>query len=204
MYIDLAELSPDQVYVNLIQTVIPRPIAWVLSENPHGRYNLAPFSYFNAVCSDPPLIMLSVGIQPAGGFKDTRRNIEARKDFVVHIAHLEMLEALNQSSATLPPEVSEVDRLGLATEPFPGSRLPRLTDCRIAFGCECYEIKEIGGAPQSLIFGLVKGVYVDDAVVGQDARGRPKIHADRIKPVGRLGANEYVTFGEIVTLARPR
>ncbi len=204
MYIDLTELSPDQVYVNLIQTVIPRPIAWVLSENSHGRYNLAPFSYFNAVCSDPPLIMLSVGIQPAGGFKDTRRNIEARKDFVVHIAHLEMLEALNQSSATLPPEVSEVDQLGLATEPFPGSRLPRLADCRIAFACECYEIKEIGGAPQSLIFGLVKGVYVDDAAMGQDAKGRPKIHADRVNPVGRLGVNEYVTFGEIVTLARPR
>ncbi len=204
MYIDFKELDPMQVYVTMTQTVIPRPIAWVLSENADARYNLAPFSYFNAVCSEPPLIMFSVGKKPNGDFKDTRVNIEQRRDFVVHIAHRRLLDPLNQSSATLPAENSEVEEIGLDTVAFEGSRLPRLADCRIAFGCECYEIKEIGGVPQSLILGLVRGVYVDDAVTSEDDKGRLKIRAERVDPLARLGASEFMTFGGIETRVRPK
>ncbi len=203
MYIDLAELNPSQVYFTMIQTVVPRPIAWVLSENPRGRFNLAPFSYFNAVCSEPPLLMVSIGKKPDGSFKDTRVNIEQRKDFVVHIAHEGMLDVLNESSATLPLDVSEIDRQGLATRPLPGSRLPRLADCRIAIGCERYRIQEIGDTPQSLVFGLIKGVYFDDGIISRDPNGRLKVHADQLNPIGRLGANEYVTFGNILRRKRP-
>ena len=71
MILDLSALQPAQVYFQMIQTLVPRPIAWVLSEIENDKYNLAPFSYFNAVCSDPPLIMLSVGKKPDGSFKDT-------------------------------------------------------------------------------------------------------------------------------------
>ena len=204
MHIDLQRLEPAQVYFHMIQALVPRPIAWVLSENCQGRYNLAPFSYFNAVCSDPPLILLSVGQRAQGGHKDTRVNIEQRRDFVVHIAHREMLEALNASSAELPPEVSEVDKLGLETADFPGSRLPRLAGCRIAMACECYRIDEIGRAPQSLIFGLVKTMYVSDEVAAIDPRGRLRIDPQRLDPLGRLGADQYMTFGELVRLKRPR
>ena len=78
MILDLSQLKPAQVYFHMIQTLIPRPIAWVLSEIEQGKYNLAPFSYFNAVCSDPPLIMLSVGKKPDGApitQQVTRRNV---------------------------------------------------------------------------------------------------------------------------------
>jgi len=203
MYIDFTSADPVYVYFTMIQTVIPRPIAWVLSENAQGRYNLAPFSYFNAVCSEPPLVMISVGKKPNGDFKDTRVNIEHRKDFVVHIVHRQALDEMNQSSATLPAEESELEQLGMNTVAFEGSRLPRLADCRVAFNCERYEIKEIGGVPQSLILGLVKGLYVDDAITSKDDRGRVKIHADRMDPVARLGASEYMTFGQIERRARP-
>ena len=118
MYIDFSQLSANQIYGTMVQTVVPRPIAWVLSENPQEAYNLAPFSYFNAVCSDPPLLMISIGKKPDGSFKDTRVNIEQRKDFVVHIAHENMLDALNESSATLSAEVSEIELQGLITKPF--------------------------------------------------------------------------------------
>ncbi|MFQ5994090.1 MAG: flavin reductase family protein [Acidiferrobacterales bacterium] len=204
MYIDLSKLSTTQIYFNLIQTTIPRPVAWVLSQNSGGGYNLAPFSYFNAVCSDPPLIMISVGKKPDGTFKDTRVNIEMRRDFVVHIAHLELLDALNESSATLPAEVSEIEQLGLTLTPFPGSQLPRLKDCRVAYACELYQLNEIGGIPQALILGRVKHIYVDDGVCSRDAKGRLKIHAERINPIGRLGGGEYVTFGKIRHLVRPK
>ena len=204
MILDLSQLRPTQIYFQMIQTLIPRPIAWVLTEIEPDRYNLAPFSYFNAVCSDPPLIMLSVGKKPDGSDKDTRVNIEARRDFVVHIAHSDLLEDLNQSSATLDADISEVEQLGIATTAFEGSRLPRIEACRIAYACECYEIHEIGGAPQSIIYGKVNRIYVDDSITSTNDKGRLKIHADRLAPIARLGANEYMRFGEIISLSRPK
>ncbi len=203
MYINFEELKPQQVYFTMTQTVIPRPIAWVLSENANASYNLAPFSYFNAVASNPPLVLISTGLKPDGSPKDTRDNIRERKDFVAHIVSLEHLDDMNQSSATLPPGVSEIEQLGLETVPFEGSRLPRLAVARVAFACSRYDIQDVGDDPQSLIFGRVHGVYLDDAVVGEDAKGRRKIHADRIDPLGRLGASEYVSFGELISRRRP-
>jgi flavin reductase (DIM6/NTAB) family NADH-FMN oxidoreductase RutF len=203
MYVDLTTLKPDQVYFTLIQSLIPRPIAWVLSENADGGWNLAPFSYFTAVCSDPPLILISTGRKPGGAPKDTRVNIEEREDFVVMIPHREALEAMNASSATLPAGESEVTRLGLATQAWHGSRLPRLADCRVALGCRRHQVLEIGNAHQALIIGQVGGVFLDDAVVDTDAKGRLKVHADRVDPVCRLGASEYALLGEIRHLARP-
>ena len=203
MIIDLAKLKPAQVYFTLIQTLVPRPIAWVLSEIATNRFNLAPFSYFNAVCSDPPLIMLSIGKKPDGSFKDTRVNIEQRKEFVVHIAHRELLEDLNQSSATLDADVSELDLLGLETIPFEGSRLPRIKACRIAYACECYEIHELGSTPQSVIYGKVSQIYIDEAIASTSEKGRLTVYADQLDPVSRLGADEYMGFGEIIRLKRP-
>lgn len=204
MILDLAELKPTQVYFHMIQTLIPRPIAWVLSEIEADKYNLAPFSYFNAVCSNPPLIMLSVGKKPDGSFKDTRVNIEQRRDFVVHIAHREMLQDLNESSATLDAEVSELDRLGIETTSFADSRLPRIKACKVAYACECYDIQELGSTPQSIVYGQVRYIYIDDAITSTDKNGRLRVHADQLDPISRLGANEYMSFGEVISLSRPK
>ena len=203
MYINLSELSEPQVYFTMTQTIIPRPIAWVLSENESGSYNLAPFSYFNAVCSDPPLIMISIGKKPDGSLKDTLVNIEARSEFVIHIVSGDLIEPMNQSSATLPAGESELERSGLATAEMPGCRLPRLADARIAFACECYEIHSIGSIPQSLVLGKVRGIHIDDGVVGKDEKGRLRVDAGLVDPIGRLGASEYVSFGEKIRLTRP-
>jgi flavin reductase (DIM6/NTAB) family NADH-FMN oxidoreductase RutF len=203
MYIDFSEQEPTQVYFTMTQTVIPRPIAWVLSEHANGTLNLAPFSYFNAVCSDPPLLLISVGKKPDGSPKDTRVNIEQRRDFVVHIAHRELLPQLNQSSATMPAGESEVDAAALQTTAFVGARLPRLASARIAFACRLHDIQEIGGMPQALILGRVDRAYIDDAVVSHDAKGRLKVNADRVDPLARLGASEYMFCGELATLKRP-
>ena len=203
MYLDLTTLSPKQVYVHMLQTLIPRPIAWVLSENADAGFNLAPFSYFNAVSSDPPLVMLSVGRKSDGSPKDTRVNIEQRSHFVIHIAHRGLAEPLTRSSASLPAGESELTLLGLPTRPFEGFALPRLADCRVAYACERFEIREIGATPQALILGLIKQIYVDDAVVQADPQGRLKVAAERVDPLGRLGADQYVTFGETLRIPRP-
>jgi flavin reductase (DIM6/NTAB) family NADH-FMN oxidoreductase RutF len=203
MHIDFQTLSPAQAYFTMIQTIIPRPIAWVLSENKDGGLNLAPFSYFNAVCADPPLLLISTGLKPEGGPKDTRVNIEERGDFVVMIPHRELLEAMNESSATLPYGTSEVAQQGLATVPLEGSRLPRLADCRVAYGCELERVLEVGKAPQALILGRITAGYLDDTVAHKDARGRLTVPADRLDPVGRLGAGQFAMLGEIRRLDRP-
>ena len=202
MNINVSELSQNQAYFTLTQTVLPRPVAWVLSEHANGELNLAPFSYFTPVCSNPPLLMFSVGHKPDGSLKDSYRNIVERKDFVVHLAQRELAAEVTRSARVLPEGESELELCGLDTVPFEGSRLPRLTDARVAFSCELFKTQEIGNEPQYLVFGLIKQIWLDDSVVGEDAKGRRKIYADRIDQIGRLGGNEYVTFGEILDIPR--
>ncbi len=204
MYFQLDQLSPGQVYARMSQTLIPRPIAWVLSENEDGGLNLAPYSYFNAVCSDPPLIMFSLGKKPDGSYKDTRVNIEQRGHFVIHIAHSGLAQELNATSATLPEGESELLRQGLATVPFEGFSLPRLAQCRVAYACRRYRIEEIGGTPQSLILGKLERIYVDDNCLLQDEKGRQRVDSTALDPLGRLGPDEYAGIGDLIRVARPK
>ena len=204
MQIKLDELPTPQVYFTMTQTVLPRPIAWVLSENDDGGYNLAPFSYFNAVCSDPPLLIVSIGKQDDGSDKDTIRNVRAREEFVIHIASCDQLPALNQTSATLAPNESEVTANDLALETVEGFRMPRLADCKLAFFCTRHDIQVFGNRQQqSLLFAEVKEIYIADDCAEINAKGRLKVHAERVQPLSRLGAGEYSTFGEILSAKRP-
>ena len=204
MQIKLEELPTPQVYFTMTQTMLPRPIAWLLTENDNASYNLAPFSYFNAVCSDPPLAIVSIGKQDDGRDKDSIRNIRERHEFVIHIASCDQLAALNQSSATLPPGESEVEASNLELTQVPGFRMPRLSDCKIAYFCERHDIQMIGSKKQqSLLFAEIKEIYVDDGCAEINDQGRLKIHADRIQPLSRLGASEYASFGEVLSVKRP-
>lgn len=201
MHIDMSTLKPVQAYALMTQTVIPRPVAWILTQNDDQSYNLAPFSYFNGLASDPPMIMISFGLAPNGSLKDTRANIEARREFIVHIAHREMATAMTKSSATMPRNESEVDMLNLDLADMPGSELPRLADCRIAYACEYDSIHMI--KDQAIVFATLKHLYAADSVVGEDAKGRVCINAVDVDPVGRLGGGEYFGAGELIYVERP-
>lgn len=201
MLIDLNELSPNRTYFTMIQTLIPRPVAWVLSDNGDDSLNLAPFSYFSGVCSDPPLIMLSIGKKPGGEIKDTRRNILERGHFVVHIAHREMMEGVTASSAPLIHGDSELERSGLATTEFGDFALPRLWGCRVAYACELYEHHEIGA--QAVIYGRVRQIYISDDIAVEN-EGRLQVDAKALDPIARLGGDDYGLLGEVVTIKRPR
>src|SRR6056300_777261 len=109
MIIDLNQFSSSQVYQTMTQAIIPRPIAWVLSDHGNGKLNLAPFSYFNAVCSNPPILSISIGYKKGGAKKDTWINIEERSHFVVHIPRIEDVDPLLQSAQALDHGVSEVE-----------------------------------------------------------------------------------------------
>jgi len=176
----------------------------VLSENENGSLNLAPFSYFTAICSDPALIMISVGRKSAEAHKDTRVNIEARRHFVVHIPDFSQLEAMNASSETLPAGVSEVDKLGLETVTREGFALPVLAASRAAYACRLHEIHEMGHARQAVIYGEVTALYLDEAIVDPETTECVKVDAMRLDPVARLGANEYARLVSTVWRQRPK
>jgi len=203
MKINLADLKAADTYFTLTQTVLPRPIAWVLTENKDSSLNLAPFSYFNAVASDPPLIMFSIGMQPEGTKKDTLINIEERNHFVVNIASVQQLPDLNQTSATLPYGSSEIEKNAIKTQAVEGFSLPRVAECKVAMLCSTYELKTIGNNNQSLVFGEVQSIWIDDECAEINEKGRLKISAEKIQPLARLGAGEYASFGEILTAVRP-
>ena len=148
MDIPFDTVSSSEAYFALTQTVMPRPVAWVLSEHKNGEHNLAPFSFFSVVCSDPPIIMISVGHKPDGSLKDTYRNIVERNNFVVHLAHSGQAHKMTQTSKTLPEGVSEVREAGIALTSFNNSPLPRIEGCRVAMDCELYETREIGNEMQ--------------------------------------------------------
>lgn len=202
MILQLDQFKASQRYYLMSQTLVPRPVAWVLSENASGNYNLAPFSYFNAICSAPPLIMLSIGKKPDGSDKDTRRNIIERKHFTVHIASSDSLQALNQSASPLDANDSELDALGLATTAFNGFTLPRLADCKIAYACTLHEVHILGKVEQAVIYGEIRAIHIDDSVASEDAKGRIRVDVEKLQPVSRLGASEYMQPGKVVTLKR--
>lgn len=215
MHIDFNQLEPVQRYFAMVQAIIPRPIAWVLSDNglnpsqignPNDNYNLAPFSFFTAICSDPPLLLFSSGKKAvgseAGQIKDTCRNIQERRRFVVHIASTGQMENMAQTAATLDHGESEVVKAGLETVPFEEFDLPRLSCCKIALGCQLYRIDEIGNSPQSVVYGQIEKMFIDDELI-ENNESRLVLNPQKLDPLSRLGGNDYSGLGGILQVARP-
>ncbi|WP_159817691.1 flavin reductase family protein [Colwellia sp. 20A7] len=204
MNFDFSDFSANQRYHLMTQTIIPRPIAWALTDSGNGSFNLAPFSYFTAVSSAPPILMLSVGKKPNGDDKDTLANIIKNEKVVIHIASEQHASLVTQTAQTLAHGESELTDAGIETTEFANFSLPRIAQCDIAYGCELYEIKPLGDVPQSLIFVEVKQVYINDKVVDIDEKQRIKVHADRIQPLARLGGAEYATINNPFEISRPK
>jgi len=206
MQLNFSEHSASERYHLMTQTVVPRPIAWALteSEGTPSSFNLAPFSYFTAVSSAPALLMLSVGKKPNGDDKDTLTNILKNKKMVIHIASEQQAELVTQTAATLAHGESELTNTTLTTTDFADFSLPRLSQCDIAYACELYEIKEIGDAPQTLIFVEVKHLYVSDSVINKEQTERIDITAEKINPLARLGGGEYASITAPFKLNRPK
>jgi len=203
MIIDCAKQDPTENYFTLIQTVIPRPIAWVLSDNGNGSYNLAPFSFFNVVCANPPIIMMSISWKDETTRKDTWVNIEERSSFVVHLPSVDDIKDVAQSAATLAHGVSELDAMKRSLEKVDGQRLPKLSGTKIALWCEKYSITELGDDKQAMILGKITHIWFDDSIV-DTSKGRLTIDAKKLNPLGRLGGAQYAGLGEILTMNMPQ
>lgn len=202
MRIDFTTVDKPTAYHVMSHSVLPRPVAWVLSENENGSLNLAPFSYFQAIGSQPPTLMISVGNNRDGSHKDTRRNIEARSHFVIHVANTEQAEAVNETSRALPPEASEVEAANLPVVTESGWPLPRLKDAPIAFLCSRSEVVDIAG--MGVIFGTITSAHLNDDVLGEPIGGKPTVDPLKLDPLARLGFSSYGSLGRVFDLPRPQ
>ena len=194
MHVDPKSLTADETYKLLTGVVVPRPIAWVTTLSAGGGINLAPFSTFTFVSPKPPMLAFSVG-QRGGIYKDTARNALLHEEYVVHIADRPLIGAVHESAVEHPPEISEVDLLGLATAPSLHVKPPRITAAPIAMECRLRQCLEFGETRSRLIVGEVVAFHFRDGLM-QSGRIDTKV----LDPVARLAGPNYATLGEIVAM----
>jgi len=180
MQIDPALHSEADNYKILTNVVVPRPIAWVTTLNPSGLVNLAPFSFFNALGSDPLYVALSIGERASRAPKDTAGNIRSSRDFVVNMVTEDLLAAMNLSAADFPPDISEVEATGLHVAPSVKIKAPRLAAAQVSLECTLYQSHALGS--NTLVIGEVVMFHVADALLG------PRLHIQNFAPIGRLGS----------------
>ncbi|MEA2935371.1 MAG: hypothetical protein QOD74_2017 [Variibacter sp.] len=194
MQLDPKTLAAEQSYKLLTGVVVPRPIAWVTTRSASGTVNLAPFSAFTFVSPKPPMLAISVG-QKAGIFKDTARNILSREAFVIHIVHRGLVDPVHMSSIEHPPDVSEVEHLGLKTAESVVIDVPRLVDAPIAMECKLRHCIEFGETRSRLLVGEVVMFHFRDGLVRNG-----KIESAELDPLCRLAGPRYAALGEIITV----
>jgi flavin reductase (DIM6/NTAB) family NADH-FMN oxidoreductase RutF len=192
--------TPQRTIYNLINGLVaPRPIALVTTLSPNGLLNAAPFSSFNYLCINPPI--LGLGVAPKGAasgqieIKDTARNIEQTGEYVVNVVTEDIAQKMNICGVDFPSEISEPEMAGFTTEPSLVVKVPRLKESHAAFECKLYETLKPGTAGARIILGEVVAVYVDDQyleIPAEKGHG-PYIKAEDLHSIGRMnGLSKYV------------
>jgi flavin reductase (DIM6/NTAB) family NADH-FMN oxidoreductase RutF len=198
---EVEKTKANQVYNLLIGLVAPRPIALVTSMDEHGRLNAAPYSSYNYLCTDPPIVGMGVMNKPGGEFlpKDTARNIRRTGEFVINVVTEDLLQAMNVCATDFPAEVNELEMAGLETAASSIVKVPRIRQAHAALECVEFQTIEIGRS--RIVLGKVVAMYVEDEFV--DAAG-PYIKSEELHAVGRMnGLGAYVkTQGAFVNVPR--
>ena len=199
--IDPETLKARDMYQWMVSTVIPRPIAWVSTVDVNGIGNLAPFSFFNGVCAQPPTLMFCPANDRFGRQKDTLLNIEATGEFVLHLVPFHLAGKMNATAASLPRGVSEFEHCGVESVPATKVRPRRIPGVPVAFECRLDRVVRISEGPigGNVVFGRIVQFHVDDAVLGPDGRPDPI----KLDLVARAGGDQYMRLGELFSLVRP-
>jgi flavin reductase (DIM6/NTAB) family NADH-FMN oxidoreductase RutF len=201
MLLETDKIPHKAIYNLLIGLVAPRPIALVTSLNEEGHLNAAPFSAYNYLCTDPPVVGIGVTDRPNERFipKDTARNIRRTGQFVVNVTTEDLLEQMNICATDFPAEISEVEMASLTTAPSKHIKVPRLAEAHAALECVEHATIEIGRS--RIILGRVVAFYIEDKFV--DPAG-PYIKAEELHAIGRMnGLGNYVRTRDAF-INRPR
>lgn len=189
---DPETVSWKQFYAVLNAIVVPRPIAWVSSLSADGVLNLAPHSFFTVACVRPPMVQFT-----SVGRKDSLNNVEATGEFVVNFAAEPLFEQVNATGTNFPPEVDEFAAVGLATEPSATVAVPRVAESPVAIECALQTTLELGDS--TVVIGRVQHIAIDESVMEGH---HPEI--TRLRPLARLGKDEWSTLGEVRSITRIR
>lgn len=194
------DMSAKDNYKLLIGSIIPRPIAFVTTMNQDQSMNAAPFSFFNIVNNEPPMIAIAVQ-RSNGKRKDTAVNIDSNGDFVVHITDKNNVADINETAAPLPYSDSELNRTTFTTIPSTNIKTPGIKEASIRLECRLDQIIVLGSEDNGadLIIGEVVTYHIEDDVYKENY----KIDATHLNAVSRLAGNDYANIGDIFTIDRP-
>lgn len=194
MRYDMSALAPSERYKLMVNTITPRPIAWVVTTDAEGRRNAAPFSFFNGLTSEPPLVVLGItpdSARPGVAMKDTLRAIKETGEFTVSVVHEANLEAMNVTAANAPPDIDEIELAGLACAASEHVKPPYIASAPAGFECRLWQLIE--PSPNAgIVIGEVLALHVEDRLVSEE-NGRLRIDNPAMKLIGRTyGAGWYV------------
>ncbi len=194
------EISERENYKFLIGSIIPRPIALITSLGEDEVLNIAPFSYFNIVTSNPPIV--SVALQrKQGEMKDTTRNLLANKEAVIHVVDNENVDDANETAANLKAEESELNETNFTLIPSKTVKTPSLQETKIRFEVELYDhvfIENEGEPAADLLLLKIKQYHIED-----DLYHEGRIDPDGLGAISRLAGHDYAEIGRMFTIARP-
>jgi flavin reductase (DIM6/NTAB) family NADH-FMN oxidoreductase RutF len=208
MILSPSDISHSELYGILLNSVAPRPIAWVSTMSASRALNLAPFSFFNCVCVDPPLLAFAPGLRPPkqagaihGEAKDTLRNIRETQEFVVNVVTYELREAMNLTSGEYDPSVDEFALAKLTAQPSKVVRPPRVAESPVNFECKLHQIFDFSPAPtsSSLVIGQIVSIHINDAHLKEG-----KLDRNSLDLIGRMGGIQYTRTTERFEMVRPK
>ncbi len=193
MLVNYADKELTQRYQLMAQTIIPRPIAWVITKNEDSTLNIAPFSYFMGLSSEPPTIVISIGHKSDGTEKDTLKNLRERKKCTICMVSEELLEKMHFSSKELDKSMSELEYFDISTQTISEEFLPIVEKTPTALFCELYQEIELKGSKTIPLVVEIKAQYIDDTII----TNKEKITLD-YSPVARVGKS-YSLLGKNIT-----
>jgi flavin reductase (DIM6/NTAB) family NADH-FMN oxidoreductase RutF len=211
-----SQLPHRELYNILISAVVPRPIAWVSSLSASGQPNLAPFSFFNAVCAKPPLLAFAPGMRlpkksaaasggpaatPAGEPKDTLRNIRETKEFVINVVTYELAQAMNLTSGDYDQSINEFEVAKIASAPSKIVRPRRVAESPVSFECKLHQILDFNPSPEggSLVIGEIVSVHIYERHLKEG-----RIDRNSLDLIGRMGGMQYTRTTERFEMVRPK
>jgi flavin reductase (DIM6/NTAB) family NADH-FMN oxidoreductase RutF len=200
MHFDLAKIAETDAYKLLVSTVVPRPIALATTVDATGRVNAAPFSFFNAVSSRPPVVVLGInGEGPQGGYKDTEDNIRDTGEFVVNLVDEALAERMNICAVDFPSEMGELDIAGLTPVASAEVKPPRIAEAPVSFECKRITGLSLGGN-STMEVGRVMHIHIRDDLVDP---AKFYVQTDKMRLVGRMhGRGWYARTSDLFLMDR--
>ena len=186
MELDFEGRHADRAYPVLVSLVTPRPIALVTTISPDGKLNAAPFSFFNVLGAEPPIVAFAPGDRDDGTPKDTARNIRLTHEFVVNLVDEAIAEPMNRCAASLPYGENELMHAGLSTAPSSSVKPPRIAEAPASLECAEWGTLQIGG--NRVIIGLVKRVHIRDEFFDPE---KLRVRAEKLFLIGRMAAPHW-------------